>query len=102
VMIRIIIERKAKSAKDTHHLLALLRLIRTEAMRQPGYVSGETLVSTENRAEIIVISTWQSLKEWKVWQASEKRVEIEKQFAEILSEEAKITSYRYLSYRGGA
>jgi len=97
-MIRVIIERHAK---DGTRLLTLLREVRTEAMKQPGYISGETLVNTEDSSTIIVVSTWNSLKDWKAWYASDKRAQIENKFESLLVEPPRITTYRYLSYRQG-
>ena len=95
-MIRVIIERQAKEGV---RLLALLRDIRAEAMKQPGYISGETLVNTDDNSDIIVISTWQNLKDWKAWEASEARAKLDKQIKPLLTEKAKVRTYRYLSYR---
>ncbi len=95
-MIRVIIERHAK---DSLRLLAALREIRAEAMKQPGYISGETLVDAEDNTVIIVISTWQSLKDWKAWHASEARAKLDQRIQPLLVEPTRIRTYRYLSYR---
>ena len=95
-MIVVVIERQAK--KDVS-LLTLLRQIRVEAMKQPGYISGQTLVGTEDRSDIVVVSTWQSLKDWKVWEASEQRAKLERQIEALLVAPAKVRTYRYLSYK---
>ena len=95
-MVRIFIERHVK---DGERLLPLLRDLRAAAMHQPGYVSGETLVNTGNNSNIIVISTWQSLKDWKAWEASETRAKIDRQIESLLVEKPKVTAYRYLSYK---
>ena len=95
-MVRIVIDRLMN---DGERLLPLLRDLRAAAMHQPGYVSGETLVNTQNNSNIIVISTWQSLKDWKAWEASETRDKIDRQIESLLVEKAKVTAYRYLSYK---
>ena len=95
-MIRVIIERHAKEGL---RLLTLLREIRAEAMKQPGYISGETLVDTEDSSGLIVISSWESLKDWKAWHASEVRVKLDQRIESLLVEPARVRTYRYLSYR---
>jgi len=94
-MIKVIIERQAKEAE---HLLSLLREIRAAAMKQPGYISGETLVSTEDNSSFVVISTWQSLKDWKAWDKSEGRARLEKRIEQLLVKAPEVRVYRYLSY----
>jgi heme-degrading monooxygenase HmoA len=47
--------------------------LRALATVQPGYISGQTLVSRENSNKVVVISTWSSEKEWANWYASETR-----------------------------
>ena len=98
-MIRVTIERHTENVT---RILRLLRDIRTEAMKQPGYISGETLVDTENSSVIMAISTWESLKDWKDWEASEMRANLEKQINALLTEKPKVTTYRYLSYQPGS
>ena len=72
-----------------------------EAMKQPGYISGETLFNSEDSSNIIVISTWNSLKDWDNWCKSDKRVEMDKKLLALPAKYPKITTYRYLSYQKG-
>ena len=95
-MIKVIIERHAKNGERP---LPLLRELRAAAMHQPGYISGETLVNTEDSSNIVVISTWQNLKDWKAWEASEARAKIDRQMESLLVEKPKVITYRYLSYK---
>ncbi len=53
-MLRVIVERHLTDKAEITHILQQLR---STAMQWPGYISGETLVSTEDEAAIIVIST---------------------------------------------
>ena len=95
-MIRVFIERHVKEGQ---RLLPLLRELRATAMQQPGYVTGETLVSTEDSSIITVISTWQSLKDWRAWETSEARAKLDQQIEPLLVEKPKVATYRYLSYQ---
>ncbi len=51
--------------------------LRAHAMRQPGYISGETLKCIDRPEEYMVISTWQSIEEWNKWFHSSDRKVIE-------------------------
>lgn len=95
-MIRVLIERHAQEGV---RLLPLLRDIRAEAMKQPGYISGETLVDAKDKSNIIVISTWDSTGDWRAWQKSKRRAELDQKIGALLVEPPKVTVFRYLSYR---
>lgn len=93
-MIRVIIERKLKRVE---HISRLLRQIRAAAMAQRGYVSGETLVGTEDTHAITVISTWRSLEYWQAWEKSDQRVTLDRQIASLLTEPPIVKTYRIMS-----
>ena len=90
-MIRVIIERHAKNRENLPHLL---RELRAAIVHQPGYVSGETLINTEDDSNIVVISTWEDLETWKAWTSSETRAKLYQQVALLLKEPPKVTTYR--------
>jgi len=46
-------------------LMSLFQDLRSVAMSQPGYISGETLHSLDSPGEIVVISTWQTVEQWR-------------------------------------
>jgi len=93
-MIRVIIKRQVMKGKD---IAALLRQLRVAAMPHPGYVSGENLISTEDRHVITVISTWRSLEDWKKWEASEQRARINRRIEPLLAETPLIEMYEIMS-----
>ena len=47
--------------------------LRSLATLEPGYISGQTMVSVKNPNKIVVMSTWESIGRWEDWQASELR-----------------------------
>ena len=67
-MLRVIVERHLA---DKAEIAPMLQQLRSTAMQWPGYISGETLQSTEDESSLIVISTWRSLDDWRVWERSE-------------------------------
>jgi len=64
--------------------------LRAHAMKQPGYISGETLKCIERPGEYLVISTWQSLDEWNKWLNSQDRKILEEKTDSITG---KATDY---------
>ena len=89
-MIKVIIERRLRKGED---ISPLLRELRVTAMHQSGYVTGEALVGTEDRANIVAVSTWQSLEHWKAWETSRTRAQLYKRIRPLLLEEPKIKVY---------
>ncbi|MGC9976872.1 MAG: antibiotic biosynthesis monooxygenase family protein [Syntrophales bacterium] len=81
-MIRVIVERDCGSGKEKQ-LRDLLIELRTMAMQQPGYISGETLRELINPSHFKVISTWSTLGDWKAWQSSQQRLSIEEKMDPI-------------------
>jgi len=95
-MVRILIERHLKAGKRGE-LIHLLKELRTSAIYQPGYVSGETLSSLEDASIISVLSTWQSLEDWKTWEESEPRLKLEQQIEPLLIETPKVSIYQVMA-----
>ena len=93
-MIKVIIERHVKEGQN---LAPMLRELRAAAMRIPGYITGETLVSTEDESLITTISTWRSLDDWQRWEESEMRNELYKLVALLLVEEPEIRTYQIMA-----
>jgi len=98
-MVRIVIERHLKEGKKGD-LMPLLRELRAAAMHQPGYVTGETLASTEDPSTISVLSTWRSLEDWKVWEKSEQRIKLYKQIEQLLVDKPKVSIYQVMAVEG--
>ena len=94
-MIRVIIERRAKEGKEDELLRELLDL-RTQSMRQPGYVSGETLVWYDDPSLYVVISTWSAAAYWKTWTILVERRRIEDRLEPLLSAPEKTTVLNFL------
>lgn len=74
--VKIIIKRRVPKDKEAE-LLPLLLQLRSTALQQPGYITGETLRNMEDPEDTLVITTWQSSETWKAWQTSSQRTEIQ-------------------------
>lgn len=92
--VKVLITRRFKSGKG-HELLGLLNQARSQAMNQPGYITGETLVGRDDPNKLVVIGTWQSDDHWKKWQESSVRKSLENQIAGLLESP---TSYEVFSF----
>ena len=67
--------------------------LRGHAMRQPGYISGETLKCVDRPGEYLVISTWKSLDEWHKWLNSQERRILEEKIDSITGRTTEYTAY---------
>ena len=93
---KILIKRKFKKGKQKE-VLALLRELRSGALNQPGYISGETLTSTENPRTMMVIGTWQNMESWYNWKRNSTR-----QTLEQMLETYQVESTEYQEFKVGA
>ena len=70
--VKVFIKRKIKKDK-INAALDLLNEVRSQALKQPGYISGETLINHYDPSNITVVSTWQIIDDWIRWQESDAR-----------------------------
>ena len=92
--VKIIIKRKIPKGKEAQALPLLLDL-RSKAINQPGYISGETLIDVNDPQEYVVIGTWKSVDQWKAWEASKERREIQGKIDALLGEKTVYGIYFY-------
>ena len=89
-MIRVLIERRL--ADEGGELLQQsMKEMRTQAIHQPGYVSGETLRDVSDPLHYFILSNWQSEADWRAWFTSDERRKIERRVALLLNGPEKIT-----------
>ena len=62
----------------------LLRQLRSGAVRQAGFISGETVVDAFNPTVFMTISTWASISVWQEWEKNPDRLAIVQQINEHL------------------
>ncbi len=90
--VKIIIRRIVPEGK-TKLLTPLLRKLRALAMNHPGYIYGETLRSMTDPQEFLVISSWQSEKEWEAWLHHPERAEIQEQIDVLIGAKTEYRIY---------
>jgi heme-degrading monooxygenase HmoA len=93
--VRIIIERRIKKGKEAD-LAKLLLELRSRAVKQKGYITGETLRDFEDPSIHIVISTWESADDWKRWSNRGERTEVQSKIEDLLMEPAKTKIYELI------
>ena len=90
--IEVLIRRRFVKEKEAA-LAPLVVRLRSLALAQPGYISGETLrcIDPTGEDEYLVRSTWRSAEDWKTWLHSNERKAIQN---EIDSNTGEKTEYR--------
>lgn len=89
---KVIIKRRFVEGK-TKQVLALLNEIRSRAMQQSGYISGETLVKQKYPNNMAVIATWQNLEDWLAWKENPERHKFEEMLAIYQSRPTEYEEY---------
>jgi heme-degrading monooxygenase HmoA len=92
--VKIIIKRIVPQNK-TEALKPLLQKLRNLAMQQPGYISGETFKRIDRPGESLVVSTWQSMEDWRVWVMSNERRGTQEKIDHLLGEKTSYEIYKY-------
>ena len=72
---------------------ALLNNFRHDAMKQPGYISGETWINHYDPCQITVVSTWQTVEDWIQWEESDEREAHEANLTDTLKFPAQFEIY---------
>jgi len=89
---KILIKRRFKKGKQKE-IIALLRELRSGALHQPGYISGETLSSSEDPQILMVIGTWQDMENWYKWKQNNTRQTLEKMLETYQEESTEYQEY---------
>jgi len=90
-MIKGIIGYKVLRYKDVEPILMQLR---SHAMQYPGFVSAENLVSEEDLSVVVMLSTWETVENWRAWVESRVTQDLLHQAKAVVMQAARITSYR--------
>jgi heme-degrading monooxygenase HmoA len=70
--VHVVIKRKFK-VSHPEELIPLLNELNERAKTQEGYISTDTLQSTENNDDYLVISKWETEENWNTWFKSKER-----------------------------
>jgi len=95
--IKVFIKRHVKEG-HVQAAIGMLEEFRRMAIKQPGYISGETLTNHYDARSITVISSWHTIEDWVRWQSSDMRAANEAKLEKILEVPTK---YEIYDVRGG-
>ena len=85
-------------SKKRNRVGSLIVRLRSLALVQPGYISGETLkcIDPASEDEYLVRSTWESVETWKTWLHSDARTAIQEEIDTITGEATEYRIYEPL------
>ncbi len=83
--VKVLIKRKV-GKELAPGLDTLLRKLRALTLSRKGYISGETFHRVDQEGVNLVISTWQSIDDWREWTLSKERVELQEQIDKLLGQ----------------
>lgn len=65
-----------------------LKQMRQHALETKGYISGESLISSDDLEEHLIISSWESLDYWEAFLDKEGAKEVRYQIDQVLGRES--------------
>ncbi len=95
--VEILIRRRFVEEK-ANEISSLMVKLRSLAVAQPGYISGESLrcIEPPGEKEYLVRSTWRSAEDWKNWLNSGERTAIQQKIDVITGEKTEYRIYEPL------
>jgi heme-degrading monooxygenase HmoA len=93
--VHVIIKRRFRM-NQPDKIIPLLKELNDRAKVQPGYISTDTLQSTEDLGDYMVISVWETAEDWNKWLANPQRREIQNQVDSLIGERTFYEVFRPL------
>jgi len=90
--IKVFIKRHIKEG-HVDKAVAMLEEFRNMAKKEPGYISGETLINHYDFRSITVVSAWRTIEDWVSWQSSDERAGNEAKIEAFLEVPTKYEIY---------
>ena len=91
--IGVIIKRETKNGVNAKVLLPHIVELRALAVRQPGYISGETFFNLDRPEECVVIGRWTDLEFWQQWLKDPRRIELNDNIEKHLEAKTEYSVY---------
>ncbi len=101
MILKVVIKRTIAEGKEKAFFEAL-RNLRANAMHKEGYISGETLICIEDTNKVMVISTWDSVDDWKKWIESKRRQEADRVLSQFQADPTVYEPYVLSKYKAAA
>mgnify|MGYP001570511416 CR=1 FL=1 len=94
--VKVLIERTVRQGYEPY-VLDMLQTLRGEALRQKGYLYGETWRSLQDPQVIAVVSTWGTRAHWEVWSITPYRQKMEERLTLMLDWEPRVQIFEEYS-----
>ena len=92
--VKVLITRTVPQDKG-REILQLFREMRSLATAKPGYISGETMKSSDRPDVFLVISTWETAGDWEKWLLSKERQAIQEKMDALLGGNTHYEMFHY-------
>jgi len=89
-MIRVIIDRFIAESLEANYEVTAKETLQ-EAIKAPGFISGESLKDVLNERHRVVLCNWRSLQDWQRWLNSPERKNMMVQLNLMLETPEKVT-----------
>ncbi len=90
----LIIIKRVFRMDQTKQLIPLLKKLRTEAEKQPGFISRTTYSKLNDPGELVVIMEWATVDEWLKWMDNEVAKDLQRQIDSIIGEKTFFDIYK--------
>jgi heme-degrading monooxygenase HmoA len=91
--IGVLIKRVTKHGDNAKILLPHIIELRALAVRQPGYISGETFFNLDRPEECLVIGRWTTKELWQKWYQDPRRIELDENMEKHLGTKPEYSIY---------
>jgi len=83
--VHVVIKRRMRM-NQPDKIIPLLKELNERARQQPGYRNTNTLQSTEDLGDYLVVSVWETREDWDAWFNNPQRREIQNQVDSLIGE----------------
>jgi len=90
-MIKVIEGHKVKADAN---IQSMFLKYRSNSMQYPGFIGAENLVNAKDISNVLFVSTWNALDNWKSWEKSTTRKNIYQKNKNSLVDDPKLSIFR--------
>ena len=74
----------------------ILMKLRSHAMQYPGYIGAENLVSVEDLSVVTMITTWETIENWRTWAESRITKDLLQKAKSVVIGTVRLTAYNIM------
>lgn len=90
----LIIIKRVFRMDQTKQLVPLLKKLRTESEKQPGFISRTTYSKFNDPGELVVIMEWETADDWIKWMDHKEAKDLQWQIDSIIGEKTFFEIYK--------